>query len=61
MRKASLISYMFLTLFLGGIVLVSSCSAQHKHAKKSCGTKQQKKKKHKSMKRGTSPGGGMLN
>jgi len=45
-----------LTLLTVAAFLMVGC-AQNKHA---CGTKQQKKAKHKSMKSGKTPGGSML-
>lgn len=61
MKKATVISFTFLAIFLGSIATMSTSCAQRNMAKNHCGTKQQKKAKYNSMKRGTSPGGGMLN
>ena len=45
-----------------GALLITGCATQsHQSKGANCGTKQQKKAKYNSMKRGTSPGGGMLN
>ena len=41
------------------MIIIPSCATQ-KQQKSHCGTKQQKKAKHKSMKSGNTPGGGML-
>ena len=48
---------LILLISLVSIVLTGCATQSNTH----CGTKQQKKAKHNSMKRGTSPGGGMLN
>jgi hypothetical protein len=50
-----------LTILLGMFILFGSCASQQSaKGSHACGSKQQKKAKYNSMKRGTSPGGGML-
>ncbi len=50
-----------LTITLGALLLVGCATQQSAKGSHACGSKQQKKAKYNSMKRGTSPGGGMLN
>jgi hypothetical protein len=46
---------------VSSLILWGSCASQQSaKGSHACGSKQQKKAKYNSMKRGTSPGGGML-
>jgi uncharacterized lipoprotein YajG len=50
-----------MTLCLATLLIMGCATQQHSSkGNANCGSKQQKKAKYNSMKRGTSPGGGML-
>ena len=50
-----------LIFMIPSLMLWGSCASQQSsRGNANCGSKQQKKAKYNSMKRGTSPGGGML-